>query len=113
MLKPLDNVLAWLLVLLGGAHFLAGWVPAISILRGPWVGAVTVAIVSMGLINAVRAAGKKTDALMRFACVVSTALTTALVVNILYRFTGNVLHQPAALAVAALAVVELVFALVR
>ena len=36
MMKWLDALFAWVLVLLGLAQLLAGWVPKLSFLRGPW-----------------------------------------------------------------------------
>jgi hypothetical protein len=39
-----------------------------------------------------------------------TALTAGLCLSVLYQFSGNVLHQPAALATGVLAVVEFFFA---
>ena len=109
-MKWLDALFAWALVLLGGAHFLAAWIPKLGLLRGPWTGGAAVAIVSMGLMNAVRAQ-RKNDLFLRWSTVAVTALTAALCLRVLYQFSGNVLHQPAALATGALAVVELFFAL--
>jgi hypothetical protein len=108
-MKWLDALFAWALVVLGSAHFVAAWVPKLGLLRGPWEGGTAVAIVSMGLMNAVRAR-RKSDSLLRWSTVVATALTAGLCLSVLYRFPGNVLHQPAALATAALAVFELFFA---
>jgi hypothetical protein len=108
-MKWLDALFAWALVILGSAQFLAAWVPKLSLLRGPWAGGAAVAIVSMGLMNAVRTQ-RKSDAFLRWSTVVVTALTAGLCLTVLYRFSGNVLHQPAALATSVLAVFELFFA---
>jgi hypothetical protein len=109
-MKWIDTLFAWALVLLGSSHFLAAYVPKMSVLRGPWTEGAVVAIVTMGLMNAVRSQHRG-DHLLRWATVVSTALTGALCLRVLYQFPGNVLHQPAALAVGALAVAELFFGL--
>jgi VIT1/CCC1 family predicted Fe2+/Mn2+ transporter len=109
-MKWLDTAVAWLLVLLGGAHFLAQFVPALGGLRAPWTASTTVAIVTMGLMNAVRSR-RRNDHYLRMTTAAVTVLTGGLCFAILYRFSGNVLHQPAALAVLALTVVELIFAL--
>ena len=92
-----------------GAYFLAAWIPKLSLLRGPWTGGVAVAIVTVGLMNAVRSQ-RKSDGFLRWSTVVATALTAGLCLSVLYRFPGNVLHQPAALATGVLAVFELFFA---
>ena len=97
-MKILDMLLSWALVALGGAHFAAIWVPRLAMARGPWEMGTAVAIVTMGLMNAVRS-GRKSDLLVKLACLISTGMTGALVGLELYHFTGNVLHQPAALAV--------------
>ncbi|MGA3127779.1 MAG: hypothetical protein ABSD13_13790 [Candidatus Korobacteraceae bacterium] len=111
MMKWLDALFAWALVLLGLAHMLATWVPKLSLFRGPWAAGVVVAIVTMGLMNAVRSQ-RRSDRLLRWSTAAATALTAALCLKVLYQFSGNVLHQPAALAVAALALAELFFGLV-
>jgi hypothetical protein len=108
-MKWIDALGAWLLVLLGSAHFLAAYVPKLGLLRGPWAGGAAVAIVSIGLMNAVRSQ-RKSDRFLRWNTAAATALTTGLCMKVLYQFQGNVLHQPAALATAVLAVIELVFA---
>jgi hypothetical protein len=108
-MKWMDTLFAWALVVLGSAHFLAAWVPKLSLLRGPWAGGAAVAIVSMGLMNAVRSQ-RTGDAFLRWSTAVVTALTAGLCLPVLYRFSGNVLHQPAALATGVLAVFELLFA---
>jgi hypothetical protein len=107
-MRWMDTLFAWALVVLGVAHYLAAWVPKMGLLRGPWAGGAAVAIVSMGLMNAVRSR-RKSDSLLRWSTAVATALTAGLCLSVLYRFPGNVLHQPAALATGALAVVELFF----
>jgi hypothetical protein len=109
-MKWLDALFAWALVLLGAAHFLAAWIPKLGLLRGPWAGGAAVAIVSMGLMNAVRSQ-RKSDRFLRWSTVLVTTLTAALCLRVLYQFSGNVLHQPAALATGAFAVIELFFAL--
>ncbi|HVJ05570.1 MAG TPA: hypothetical protein VM578_07845 [Candidatus Saccharimonadales bacterium] len=111
-MKWIDALFAWALVLLGGAHFLAAWVPKLAVLRGPWTGGAAVAIVSMGLMNAVRSQRRK-DGFLSWMTALVTALTGAMCIGVLYHFPGNVLHQPAALATGVLAVVELFFALAR
>ena len=108
-MKWMDTLFAWALVVLGSAHFLAAWIPKLSLLRGPWAGGAAIAIVSMGLMNAVRSR-RKSDAFLRWSTALVTALTAGLCLTVLYQFSGNVLHQPAALATAVLAVVELFFA---
>jgi hypothetical protein len=108
-MKWIDALFAWALVVLGSAHFLAAYVPKIGLLRGPWEGGAAIAIVSMGLMNAVRSQ-RKSDRFLRWSTVLVTAVTTALCLKVLYRFSGNVLHQPVALAAGALAVAELFFA---
>lgn len=104
-----DSLCAWALVVLGSAHFLAAWVPRLGLLRGPWAGGAAAAIVSMGLMNAVRSQ-RRGDHFLRWSTVAATALTAALCLGVLYHFSGNVLHQPAALATGVLAVFELLFA---
>jgi ABC-type multidrug transport system fused ATPase/permease subunit len=106
----LDTLFALLLVLLGAAHLLAAFVPRLAPLRGPWDAGAAVAIVTMGLMNAVRSQ-RASDRLLRWTTALATLLTTALCFGVLYRYPANVLHQPAALAVAALAVAELLFAI--
>lgn len=108
-MKWMDALFAWALVILGSAHFLAAWIPKLGLLRGPWAGGAAVAIVSMGLMNAVRSQ-RKSDAFLRWNTAIVSALTAALCLKALYQFSGNVLHQPAALATAVLAVIELFFA---
>jgi hypothetical protein len=108
-MKWMDALFAWALVLLGAAHYLAAWIPKLGLLRGPWAGGAAVAIVSMGLMNAVRSQ-RKNDAFLRWSTAGGTALTAALCLSVLYRFSGNVLHQPVALATGMLAVIELIFA---
>jgi hypothetical protein len=108
-MKWIDTLFAWALVILGSAHFLAAWVPRLSLLRGPWAGGAAIAIVSMGLMNAVRSQ-RRNDIFLRWTTAVVTLLTAALCVKTLYQFPGNVLHQPAALATGVLAVFELFFA---
>jgi hypothetical protein len=110
-MKWMDTLFAWALVVLGSAHYLAAWVPKLSLLRGPWAEGAAVAIISMGIMNAVRAQ-RKNDSFLRWGTVVVTALTVSMCMSVLYHFPGNVLHQPAALAVGALAVFELFFAVV-
>jgi hypothetical protein len=108
-MKWIDVLCAWLLVILGSAHFLAAYIPKLGLLRGPWAGGAAVAIVSVGLMNAVRSQ-RKSDRFLRWNTAAATALTAVLCMKVLYQFPGNVLHQPAALATAVLAVIELVFA---
>jgi hypothetical protein len=107
-MKWIDALFAWALVLLGAAHFLAAYVPKLGMLRGPWADGAAVAIVSMGLMNAVRSQ-RKSDALLRWSTAFATALTAAMCLKTLYQFSGNVLHQPAALATGLLVVLELFF----
>lgn len=107
-MKWLDTLCAWVLALLGAAHFLATWIPKLDFLRGPWMGSAAVAIISAGLMNAVRAQ-RKSDRLLRWNTAIVTALTAGLCLKSLYQFSGNVLHQPAALATGLLAVLELFF----
>ncbi len=109
-MKWLDALFAWALVLLGSAHLLAAWIPKLGLLRAPWAGGAAVAIVTMGLMNAVRSQ-RKSDRLLRWCTALATALTAGLCLKVLYQFSGNVLHQPAALATGLLAVVELFFSL--
>jgi hypothetical protein len=108
-MKWIDTLCAWLLVILGSAHFLAAYIPKLSLLRCPWMGGTAIAIISIGLMNAVRSQ-RKSDRFLRWNTAAATALTTALCMKVLYQFPGNVLHQPAALATAVLAAIELVFA---
>lgn len=108
-MKWMDALFAWALVILGSAHFLAEWIPKLGMLRGPWAGSAAIAIVSMGLMNAVRSR-RKSDSFLRWSTVVVTALTAGMCLTLLYRFSGNVLHEPAALATGVLAVFELFFA---
>ena len=110
MMKWLDVLFAWVLVLLGLAHLLAAWVPKLSFLRGPWAQGAAVAIITMGLMNVVRAQ-RRGDRLLRWTTALATALTAALCLKVLYQFSGNVLHQPAALVIGLLAVAELLFSL--
>jgi hypothetical protein len=108
-MKWIDTLFAWALVLLGSSHFLAAYVPKLSVLRGPWEGGAVAAIVTMGLMNAVRSQ-RRSDRFLRWSTAAATALTAGLCMKVLYQFQGNALHQPAALAVGALALVELFFA---
>lgn len=107
-MRWLDTLCAWVLVALGSAHFLAVWIPRLAVVRGPWAGGAAAAIVSMGLMNAVRSQ-RSSDAFLRWSTVAATALTAGLCLQLLYAFPGNVLHQPAALATTVLAIVELAF----
>jgi hypothetical protein len=108
-MKWMDTLFAWALVGLGAAHLLSAYVPKLGLLRGPWAGGAAVAIVSMGLMNAVRSQ-RESDGLLRWSTAVATALTAEVCLPILYRLPGNVLHHPAALATGVLAVFELLFA---
>jgi len=45
-MKWIDTLFAWALVLLGSSHFLAAYVPKLSVLRGPWEGGAVAAIVT-------------------------------------------------------------------
>lgn len=140
MMKWLDALFAWALVLLGSAHFLSQWIPKLGLLRGPWAAGAAVAIISMGLMNAVRTR-RQNDAFLRWCTVAATALTAGLCLplslpmhlpmhlptlhslsgNILHPLSGNVffyngflnnvVHHPAGLATGVLALVELLFAL--
>lgn len=105
-MRWMDAVCAWALVLLGSAHFLAAWVPKLGLLRGPWAGGAAAAIVSMGLMNAVRSQ-RAGDQFLRWSTAAATALTTLLCLGVLYGFHGNVLHQSAALATGLFSVIEL------
>lgn len=107
-MKFLDSLFAWALAILGAAHFLAAWIPKLGVLRGPWVGSAAVAIISMGLMNAVRSQ-RRSDRLLRWNTAIVSVMVTILCLKALYQFSGNVLHQPAALATGALAVLELFF----
>jgi hypothetical protein len=109
-MKWMDTLFAWALVVLGAADLLAGYVPKLGVLRGPWVGGAAVAIVSMGLMNAVRSQ-RESDGLLRWSTAVATALTAGVCLPVLYRLSGNVLHRPAALATGVLTVFELLFAM--
>jgi hypothetical protein len=110
-MKWMDTTFAWLLVLLGSANFLAEYVPKLAMVRGPWAAGAAVAIVSAGLMNAVRSR-RAGDGLLRWTTVVATLLTAWVCLLVLYHYSGNVLHRPAALAAGVLAVVELIFALI-
>ncbi len=107
-MKRLDALFAWTLILLGSTHFLAAWIPKLGLLRGPWTAAAAVAVISIGLMNAVRSQ-RKSDAFLRWSTAAATALTAGLCLVMLYQFPGNVLHQPAALATGVLLVFELFF----
>jgi hypothetical protein len=107
-MKWMDALFAWALVLLGAAHYLAAWIPKLGILRGPWAGGAAVAIVSMGLMNAVRSQ-RQNDRFLRWSTALATALTAALCLSVLYHSSGNVLHQPVALATGVLSAMELLF----
>jgi len=131
-MKWLDALFAWALVLLGSAHFLSQWIPKLGLLRGPWAAGAAVAIISMGLMNAVRTQ-RQNDAFLRWCTVAATALTAGLCLplclpmhlpalhsfpgGILHSLSGNVfsynaVHHPAGPVTGVLAVVELLFALV-
>jgi hypothetical protein len=110
-MKWIDTSFAWAIVLLGSAHFLAAYVPKLTHLRGPWAEGAAVAIITMGLMNAVRSQHRG-DHFLRWTTVLTTALTAGLCLRVLYQFQGNVLHQPAALAVGALAMAEFCFSVV-
>ena len=105
-MNMLDAIFAWALVLLGSAHFLAAWVPKLGVLCGPWTAGAAVAIVSMGLMNAVRSQ-RPSDGFLRWSTAVATALTAGLCLPVVYHLPGNVLHQPAALATAVCVIFEL------
>lgn len=107
-MRWLDTLCAWVLALLGATHLLAIWIPRLGFLRGPWMGSAAIAIISAGLMNAVRAR-RRSDHLLRWNTAVVTALTSGLCLKTLYQFSGNVLHQPAALATGVLTVLELFF----
>jgi hypothetical protein len=109
-MKWLDTAFAWLLVLLGSANFLAEYVPKLAVLRGPWAGGTAAAIVAAGLMNAVRSR-RAGDRLLRWTTAAATLLAAWACLVVLYHYSGNVLHHPAALAAGVLAVVELIFAL--
>jgi hypothetical protein len=109
-MKWIDTLFAWALVLLGSAHLLAIYVPRLALLRGPWAGGAAVAIITTGMMNAVRSQ-RRSDGFLRWSTAAATALTAGLCLRVLYQFPGNVLHQPAALAVGALVVAELFFAI--
>jgi hypothetical protein len=109
-MRWMDALCAWVLVVLGSAHFLAEYVPKLGVLRGPWGASAAAAIVSMGLMNAVRSQ-RPNDSFLRWSTLAATALTAALCLGMLYHLHGNVLHQPAALATGGLAVVELIYGL--
>jgi len=103
MKKWIDALFAWALVLLGSAHFLAAFVPKLAVMRGPWTEGAAVAIVTMGLMNAVRTQ-RSSDRFLRWSTAAATLLTAGLCLM------PNLLHQPVVLAAGALAVIELVFA---
>jgi len=105
-MNVLDAIFAWALVLLGSAHFLAAWIPKLGVLCGPWTAGAAVAIVSMGLMNAVRSQ-RPSDGFLRWSTAVATALTAGLCLPVVYHLPGNVLHQPAALATAVCVLFEL------
>ena len=102
-MKWVDTLLAWALVLKGAAHFLAAFIPKLGLLRGPWTEGAAVAMVTMGLMNAVRAQ-RRSDRFLRWSTAVATALTAGLCVM------PDLLHQPVVMATGALAVIELLFA---
>ena len=105
-MNVLDAVLAWALVLLGSSHFLAAWVPRLGVLRGPWTAAAAVALISVGLMNAVRSQ-RASDSFLRWCTAVATALAAGLCLPVIYHLPGNLLHQPAALATAVCVIFEL------
>lgn len=109
-MRWVDTALAWLLVMLGSANFLAEYVPKLAVIRGPWAAGTAVAVIAVGLMNAVRShhAG---DGLMRWTTVAATLLAAWVCMLELYQYTGNVLHRPVALGASLLLVVELIFAL--
>ena len=109
-MRWMDALCAWVLVVLGSAHYLAEYVPKLGVLRGPWAAGAAAAIVCIGLMNAVRSQ-RPNDRFLRWSTVAATALTAAMCMGVLYRFSGNVLHQPAALAAGALVIVELLYGL--
>jgi len=109
-MKWIDTLCAWALVVLGSAHFLAAWVPKMGLLRGPWTGGAATAIVSVGLMNAVRSQ-RPNDRFLRWCTAVATMLAAGMCFGVLYHYSGNVLHQPAALATGLLAAIELLFCL--
>jgi hypothetical protein len=108
-MKWMDTLFAWALVLLGSAHFLAAWVPKLSVMRGPWTAGEAVAILSMGLMNAVRSQ-RQSDRFLRWSTATATVMTAGLCLAVLHKFSGNVMHQPAALSTGVLGVLELFFA---
>jgi hypothetical protein len=110
-LKWMDTLFAWALVLLGAAHILAAWLPPLARLRGPWGAGAAVAVISVGLMNAVRSQ-RGSDAFLRWSTALATALTAGLCLRVLYQYSGNVLHRPAALATGLLALAELLYCLV-
>ena len=110
MRRWVDTTFAWLLVLLGSANFLAGYVPRLVQLWGPWAGGTAVAVIAAGLMNTMRVR-RPSDRTLRWTTAVVTALAAWVNLLALYHYYGNVLHQPAALATGLLAVVELIFAI--
>ena len=110
-MKWLDTLCAWALVVLGATHFLVAYVPKLSLLEGPWAGGSAVAIISIGLMNAVRSQ-RTSDQFLRWSTAAATVLTTWVCLSVLYHYSGNVLHRPAALATGLIAIIELVFCFV-
>jgi hypothetical protein len=105
-MNVLGAIFAWALVLLGSSHFLAAWVPRLAVLRGPWTAGAAVALVTTGLMNAVRSQ-RPSDYFLRWCTAIATALTAGLCLPVIYHLPGNLLHQPAALATAVCVIFEL------
>ena len=109
MKKHLDTLFAWALFLLAAAFFPAVYLNRFTQFIGHWTSASAVALINVALMNAVRAR-RRNDRFLRWSAVFATLLTASLCLRMLYDFPGNVLHQPVSLAVAALVLVELLFA---
>jgi hypothetical protein len=109
MKKNLDTLLAWALFLMGVAFFPAAYLHRFPQFIGLWTSASATAVISVALMNAVRAR-RRNDRFLRWSTVLATLITTALCLRLLYDFPGNVLHQPVSLTVAVLVLIELLFA---
>ena len=111
-MKILDNLCAWLLVILGVFHSVVMFtVYRHATSSALWFFAGGMFVILAGLVNAVRAQHGRGTELFRFTCVFANCALIATGVMAMYLYIGILLSNPQVPAIFALGAIELVFSL--
>ncbi len=107
-MSVVDKILGWLMVAFGVAHSFGTFAVYHPLNRSAvWFFGSGVAVIAIGMLNLIRA--RKPDAFTRGCCVLANALLLVICVSMIWSLGRGVMHEPQALALTCVTLLELIF----